>query len=71
MQPPKKELVGPLPDTLQNQQKQTLEAALAESRGKIAEPRRCSSENSEFRSTLDSKLKQVKIKKHKFFQMRA
>jgi len=56
----------PLPDTLQNQEKEIIEAALAESRGKVAGPQGAAAKLGIPRSTLDSKIKQLKIKKHKF-----
>jgi PAS domain S-box-containing protein len=65
-QPPRQELAGPLPDTLQNQEKQIIEAALAESKGKIAGPKGAAAKLGIPRSTLDSKIKQLNIKKHKF-----
>jgi len=55
----------PLPDTLQNQEKEIIEAALAESRGKVAGPQGAAAKLGIPRSTLDSKIKQLKIKKHK------
>jgi formate hydrogenlyase transcriptional activator len=63
---PRQELPGPLPDTLQNQEKQIIEAALAESKGKIAGPEGAAAKLGIPRSTLDSKIKQLNIKKHKF-----
>ena len=65
-QPPRKEQAGPLPDTLQNHEKGIIEAALAESKGKIAGPEGAAARLGIPRSTLDSKIKQLKIKKHKF-----
>jgi transcriptional regulator with GAF, ATPase, and Fis domain len=55
-----------LPDTLQNQEKQIIEAALAESKGKVAGPEGAAAKLGIPRSTLDSKIKQLSIKKHKF-----
>jgi PAS domain S-box-containing protein len=66
VQPPRQELAGPLPDTLQNQEKEMIEAALAESKGKVAGPQGAAAKLGIPRSTLDSKIKQLKIKKHKF-----
>ena len=63
---PRQELPGPLPDTLQNQEKQIIEAALAESKGKVAGPEGAAAKLGIPRSTLDSKIKQLSIKKHKF-----
>ena len=65
-QPPRQELPGPLPDTLQNQEKQIIEAALAESKGKVAGPEGAAAKLGIPRSTLDSKIKQLRIKKHRF-----
>ena len=66
VQPPRQELAGPLPDTLQNQEKEIIEAALAESKGKVAGPQGAAAKLGIPRSTLDSKIKQLRIKKHKF-----
>jgi transcriptional regulator with PAS, ATPase and Fis domain len=65
-QPPRQELPGPLPDTLQNQEKQIIETALSESKGKVAGPEGAAAKLGIPRSTLDSKIKQLRIKKHKF-----
>src|SRR3989475_1475635 len=65
VQPPRQESAGPLPDTLQNQEKGIIEAALAESKGKAAVPQGAAAKLGWSRSTLDSKIKQLKIKKHK------
>jgi transcriptional regulator with GAF, ATPase, and Fis domain len=66
-QPPRQELPGPLADALKNQEKEMIEAALAESKGKVAGPEGAAAKLGIHRSTLDSKIKQLKIKKHKFF----
>jgi len=66
VQPPRQELAGPLPDTLQNQEKEMIEAALAESKGKVAGPEGAAARLGIPRSTLDSKIKQLGIKKHRF-----
>jgi PAS domain S-box-containing protein len=66
VQPPRQELAGPLPDTLQNQEREIIETALAESKGKIAGPEGAAAKLGIPRSTLDSKIKQLRIKKHKF-----
>jgi formate hydrogenlyase transcriptional activator len=66
VQPPRPEVAGPLPDALQNQEKEMIEAALAESNGKVAGPEGAAAKLGIPRSTLDSKIKQLKIKKHKF-----
>jgi PAS domain S-box-containing protein len=62
----RKELPGPLPDTLQNQEREIIETALAESRGKVAGPEGAAAKLGIPRSTLDSKIKQLRIKKHRF-----
>ena len=66
VQPPRQEFAGPLPDTLHNQEKEIIEAALAESRGKVAGPEGAAAKLGIPRSTLDYKIKQLNIKKHKF-----
>src|SRR6195256_5542908 len=68
--PPRQELAGPLPDTLQNQEKEIIEAALAESKGRVAGPEGAAAKLGIPRSTLDSKIKQLNIKKHKFIAER-
>jgi len=65
-EPVRQELLNPLPNTLQNQEKEIIEAALAESKGKVAGPEGAAAKLGIPRSTLDSKIKQLKIKKHKF-----
>jgi PAS domain S-box-containing protein len=65
-EPVRQELPGPLPDALQNQEREIIETALAESRGKVAGPEGAAAKLGIPRSTLDSKIKQLKIKKHKF-----
>jgi DNA-binding NtrC family response regulator len=64
--PPWQELAGPLPDTLQNQERKIIETALAESKGKVAGPEGAAAKLGIPRSTLDTKIKQLNIKKHKF-----
>src|SRR6266849_6197137 len=66
VQPPRPEFAGPLPDTLQNQERKMIETALAESKGKVAGPEGAAAKLGIPRSTLDTKIKQLKIKKHKF-----
>jgi PAS domain S-box-containing protein len=66
VQPPRQELAGPLPDALKNQEKEIIEAALAESKGRVAGPEGAAAKLGIPRSTLDSKIKQLNIKKHKF-----
>jgi PAS domain S-box-containing protein len=64
--PARQELPSPLPDTLQNQEREIIEAALAECKGKVAGPNGAAAKLGIPRSTLDSKISQLKIKKHKF-----
>jgi formate hydrogenlyase transcriptional activator len=65
-QPFRQELAGCLPDTLQNQEKELIEAALAESKGKVAGPNGAAAKLGIPRTTLDSKIKLLNIKKQKF-----
>jgi len=60
------ELSAPLTETLQNQEKEMIEAALAESKGKVAGPNGAAARLGIPRSTLDWKIKQLKIKKYTF-----
>ncbi|HMI53451.1 MAG TPA: sigma 54-interacting transcriptional regulator [Candidatus Saccharimonadales bacterium] len=62
----RQELPGPLPDTLQNQEREIIETALAESNGKVAGPEGAAAKLGIPRSTLDSKIKQLGIKKRSF-----
>jgi PAS domain S-box-containing protein len=62
----RQDLPGPLPDTLQNQERQIIETALAESKGKVAGPQGAAAKLGIPRTTLDSKIKLLKIKKRKF-----
>jgi transcriptional regulator with GAF, ATPase, and Fis domain len=66
VQPPREELAGPLPDALQNQERKMIEMALAECKGKVAGPEGAAAKLGIPRSTLDSKIKQLGIKKHRF-----
>ena len=66
VQPPRQESAGPLPDTLHNQEREMIEAALAECNGKVAGPEGAAAKLGIPRSTLDSKIKQLRIKKHRF-----
>jgi PAS domain S-box-containing protein len=59
-------LSGPLTETLQNQEREIIEAALAESKGKVAGPNGAAAKLGIPRSTLDWKIKQLKIEKQKF-----
>jgi PAS domain S-box-containing protein len=70
VQPPRQELAGPLPDTLQNQEREIIETALAESKGKVSGPQGAAAKLGIPRSTLDSKIKQLGIKKHRFISER-
>jgi PAS domain S-box-containing protein len=65
-EPARQELPSPLTDTLQNQEREIIEAALAECNGKVAGPKGAAIKLGIPRSTLDSKINQLKIKKHKF-----
>jgi formate hydrogenlyase transcriptional activator len=65
-EPARQGLPSPLPDTLQNQEREMIETALAECKGKVAGPEGAAEKLGIPRSTLDSKIKQLKIKKHKF-----
>jgi PAS domain S-box-containing protein len=65
-EPAKQELQSPLPDTLQNREREMIEAALAECNGKVAGPEGAAAKLGIPRSTLDSKVKQLKIKKHNY-----
>jgi transcriptional regulator with GAF, ATPase, and Fis domain len=60
------ELSGPLIQTVQNYEKKLIEAALAESNGKVAGPNGAAAKLGIPRSTLDLKIKQLDIKKHTF-----
>jgi len=55
---------GPLKENLQNYEKELIEAALAESNGKVAGPTGAAAKLGIPRSTLDLKIKQLNIKKH-------
>jgi PAS domain S-box-containing protein len=60
------EFPSPLPDVLQTHEKEMIEMALAESKGKVAGPEGAAARLGIPRSTLDSKIKQLGIKKHRF-----
>src|SRR6202047_3701489 len=66
VQSPRPELAGPLPDTLQNQERKMIETALAESKGRVAGPEGAAAKLGIPRSTLDTKIKQLGINKHRF-----
>jgi PAS domain S-box-containing protein len=57
---------GPLPETLQGQEKEMIEAALTRSRGKVAGPRGAAATLGIPASTLESKIKQLGIEKRGF-----
>jgi len=57
---------SPLPDALQDQGKEMIEAALAKSQGKVAGPRGAAAKLGIPPSTLESKIKQLKIEKSRF-----
>jgi formate hydrogenlyase transcriptional activator len=62
--PLRPKLSGLLTETLQNYEKELIEAALAESNGKVAGPNGAATKLGIPRSTLDLKIKQLNIKKH-------
>jgi PAS domain S-box-containing protein len=55
---------GPLAQTLENHEKELIEAALRESNGKVAGPNGAAAKLGIPRSTLDAKIKQLKITKY-------
>ncbi|HWC97760.1 MAG TPA: sigma 54-interacting transcriptional regulator [Candidatus Sulfopaludibacter sp.] len=57
---------GPLQETLQNQEKEIIEAALAQCKGKVAGPNGAAVKLGIPRSTLDWKIRQLKIRKYRF-----
>jgi PAS domain S-box-containing protein len=57
---------SPLPDALQDQEKEMIEAALSRSQGKVAGPRGAAARLGIPPSTLESKIKQLKIEKSRF-----
>jgi PAS domain S-box-containing protein len=65
-EPARQELQSPLPDTLHNREREMIEAALADCNGKVAGPDGAAAKLGIPRSTLDSKIKQLKIKKHNY-----
>ena len=65
--PHQPKLPGPLTETLlETREKEMIEAALAESKGKVAGPDGAAAKLGIPRSTLDGKIKQLNIKKYKF-----
>jgi formate hydrogenlyase transcriptional activator len=63
---PRLDSSGPLTQTLQNHEKELIEAALGESKGKVAGPNGAAAKLGIHRSTLELKIKQLNIKKHTF-----
>jgi len=63
---PHPESPGILTETLQNQEKELIEAALAESKGRIAGPNGAAAKLGIPRSTLDFRIKRLKIETRKF-----
>jgi PAS domain S-box-containing protein len=63
---PKADMSGPLTQTLQEQEKEMIEAALAETRGKVAGAKGAAAKLGIPPSTLESKIKQLKINKQNF-----
>jgi transcriptional regulator with GAF, ATPase, and Fis domain len=60
------DLAGPLPKTLKNEEKKIIEAALAQTKGKIAGSNGAAAKLGIPPSTLESKIKQFQINKHEF-----
>jgi transcriptional regulator with GAF, ATPase, and Fis domain len=65
-QPSQVDTSGPLTQILQDQEKEIIEAALAESRGKVAGAKGAAAKLGIPPSTLQSKIKQLRIKKQNF-----
>ena len=65
-QPTLRDLSSSLTDTLENQEKKIIEVALAESNGKVAGPTGAATKLGIPRSTLDRKILQLNINKHRF-----
>ena len=66
IQQPSPQTASPLTQTLQDQEKGMIEAALAESRGKVAGAKGAAARLGIPASTLESKIKQLKIDKQNF-----
>jgi formate hydrogenlyase transcriptional activator len=64
--PLRPEVTGALPSTLQDQEKELIEAALGKSRGKVAGPSGAAAKLGIPASTLESKIKQLGIEKGRF-----
>jgi formate hydrogenlyase transcriptional activator len=58
--------IGGLSDTLETHEKEIIEAALAASRGRVAGPNGAAAKLGVPRSTLDWKIKHLKINRHRF-----
>jgi PAS domain S-box-containing protein len=65
-QPSRPDMSGPLTQTLQDQEKEMIESALAETRGKVAGANGAAARLGIPPSTLESKIKQLKINKQNF-----
>ena len=65
-QPTRVDIFGPLTQTLQDQEKEMIEAALTETRGKVAGTNGAAARLGILASTLESKIKQLKINKQNF-----
>jgi DNA-binding NtrC family response regulator len=65
-QPSRTDRSGPLTQTLQDQEKELIESALADTRGKVAGAKGAAAKLGIPSSTLESKIKQLKINKQKF-----
>jgi PAS domain S-box-containing protein len=63
---PRLEISSPLTETLQSQERDLIEVALTESKGKVAGPDGAAARLGIPRSTLERKIKQLRIQKHKF-----
>ena len=61
-----RDLSSSLTETLENQEKKIIEAALAESDGKVAGPTGAAARLGIPRSTLDRKILRLNINKHRF-----
>ncbi|HXH65994.1 MAG TPA: sigma 54-interacting transcriptional regulator [Candidatus Limnocylindrales bacterium] len=66
LQPSPSGSTAPLAETLEQQEKEMIEAALAASGGRVAGPNGAAAKLGIPRSTLDSKIKQLKIHKQKY-----
>jgi len=63
---PTTKATGPLAHTLTTQEKAMIEAALTESEGRVAGPRGAAAKLGMRPSTLESKIRSLKINKHRF-----